>query len=68
MAEAGAEAAGSAVDKVADAELEQRERSQGTSTSGETHTPLEPSDAVLQQRTYFVPTMVTPSSHLCISA
>lgn len=59
MAEAGAEAAGSAVDKVADAELEQRERSQGASTSGEACTPLEASDAVLQQRTYFVPTMVT---------
>ncbi|KAL3154845.1 hypothetical protein ABBQ38_011386 [Trebouxia sp. C0009 RCD-2024] len=59
MAEAGAEAAGSAVDQVADAELEQRERSQGASTSGEAHTPFEVSDAVLQQRTYFVPTMVT---------
>ena len=59
MAEAGAEAAGGAVDKVADAELEQRDRSQGASTSGEPHTVSEASDAVLQQRTYFVPTMVT---------
>lgn len=67
MAEAGAEAAGSAVDKVADAELEQRERSQGASTSGEPHTILETSDAVLQQRTYFVPTMVTQSSN-CFSS
>lgn len=59
MAEAGAEAAGSAVDKVADAELEQRDRSQGASTSSEPRTVFEASDAVLQQRTYFVPTMVT---------
>lgn len=64
MAEAGAEAAGTAVDKVADAELEQRDRSQGASTSGEPHTILETSDAVLQQRTYFVPTMVTQSRRL----
>lgn len=67
MAEAGAEAAGSAVDKVADAELEQRDRSQGASTSGQPHTILEASDAVLQQRTYFVPTMVTQSS-VCFSS
>lgn len=59
MAEAGAEAAGSAVDKVADAELEQRDCTQGASTSGEPHTFFEASDAVLQQRTYFVPTMVS---------
>ena len=61
MAEAGAEAANTAVDKVADAELEQRERSEGASSSGlgSSHTVFEVSDAVLQQRTYFVPTMVS---------
>ena len=58
MADAAAEAAGTAVDEVADAESEQRARSEGASTSGTTDTALEYSDAVLQQRTYFVPTMV----------
>ena len=64
MAEAGAAAAGTAVDRVAEAESEQRARSEGTSTegtstSGPPHTVFEASDAVLQQRTYFVPTMVS---------
>ena len=58
MADAAAEAAGTAVDEVADAESEQRARSEGASTSGTADTALEYSDAVLQQRTYFVPTMV----------
>lgn len=57
MADAAAEAAGTAVDEVADAESEQRARSEGASTSGTADTALEYSDAVLQQRTYFVPTM-----------
>ncbi|DBA92291.1 hypothetical protein WJX79_003930 [Trebouxia sp. C0005] len=57
MADAAAEAAGTAVDKVADAESDQRERSEGTSTSSSPHAVVEVSDAVLQQRTYFVPTM-----------
>ena len=65
IADAGADAAETAVDRVADAELEQRERSEGASTSGlgSAHAVFEVSDAVLQQRTYFVPTMV---STLCI--
>ncbi|DBB05845.1 hypothetical protein WJX82_011264 [Trebouxia sp. C0006] len=57
MADTAAEAAGTAVDKVADAESDQRERSEGASTSGSPHAVVEISDAVLQQRTYFVPTM-----------
>ncbi len=65
MADAAAEAAGTAVDKVADAESDQRERSEGASTSGSPHAVVEISDAVLQQRTYFVPTMVSASCRLC---
>lgn len=57
MADVAAEAAGTAVDKVADAESDQREHSEGTSTSCSPHAVVEISDAVLQQRTYFVPTM-----------
>ena len=59
MADVAAEAAGTAVDKVADAESDQREHSEGTSTSCSPHAVVEISDAVLQQRTYFVPTMVS---------
>ena len=65
MADAAAEAAGTAVNKVADAESDQRERSEGASTSGSPHAVVEISDAVLQQRTYFVPTMVGALYHLC---
>ena len=65
MADAAAEAAGTAVDKVADAESDQRERSEGTSTSSSPHAVVEVSDAVLQQRTYFVPTMVGTLCRLC---
>ncbi len=66
MADAAAEAAGTAVDKVADAESDQRERSEGASTSGSPHAIVEISDAVLQQRTYFVPTMVGTLCRLCL--
>jgi len=66
MADAAAEAAGTAVDKVADAESDQRDRSEGASTSGSAHAVVEISDAVLQQRTYFVPTMVGTSCCLCL--
>ncbi len=59
MAEVSAEAAGTAVDKVAEAESDQRARSEDASTSGSQHSVVEISDAVLQQRTYFVPTMVS---------
>ena len=66
MADAAAEAAGTAVDKVADAESDQRERSEGASTSGSPHAVVEISDAVLQQRTYFVPTMASALCCLCL--
>lgn len=66
MAEAGAEAAGTAVDDVADAEADQRAQSEGASASGNPHAALEVSDAVLHQRTYFVPTMVL-NPHLNLS-
>lgn len=56
MAEAGADAASSAVDRVADAEQSVGEPS--TNGLGTPHAVFEASDAVLQQRTYFVPTMV----------
>lgn len=61
MADAGADAASSAVDRVADAEEQQQAASEEPSTSGlgTPHTAFEASDAVLQQRTYFVPTMVS---------
>ena len=55
MAEAAADAAGAAVDRVADAEALQRSSSDGASTSGAWDAP----EAVLQQRTYFAPTMVS---------
>lgn len=60
MADAGADAASSAVDRVADAEQQGQANTEGASASGlgSPHTAFEASDAVLQQRTYFVPTMV----------
>jgi len=43
---------------VADLELEQRNRTQGSSVSGSFSTVYGASDSVLYQRTYFVPVMV----------
>lgn len=54
IAHAAAEAAEAAFDEVADAELAHR----GATTGGVPAAAFAVSDAVLHQRTYFVPTMV----------
>lgn len=54
IAHAAADAAEVAFDEVADAELAARNSTQG----GASASPFAVSDAVLHQRTYFVPTMV----------
>lgn len=53
---AAADAAEVAFDRVADAELAHRERTEGSSETASSSYAV--SDAVLDQRTYFVPTMV----------
>ena len=58
IAEATGDAAIAAYDRIADLELEQRNRSLGQSESGLTETVYLASDAVLYQRHYFVPVMV----------
>lgn len=58
IAEATGSAAEAAYDRVADLELEQRNRTQGSSVSGSFSTVYGASDSVLYQRTYFVPVMV----------
>lgn len=62
---AAADAAEVAFDRVADAELAHRQGTEGTSagassssSSSSSSTSYAVSDAVLDQRTYFVPTMV----------
>ena len=59
IADAAGAAAEIAYDKVADMEVEQQARTQGTSVSGEVTTVYLPSDSVLHQRTYFVPVMIS---------
>ena len=58
IASAMGDAAEAAYDSVADLELEQRNRTQGASSSGSFSTVYSSSDSVLQQRTYFLPVMV----------
>ncbi len=57
---AAADAAEVAFDRVADAELAHREGTEGTSATASSSYAV--SDAVLDQRTYFVPTMVRYAS------
>ncbi|KAK9808724.1 hypothetical protein WJX72_002527 [[Myrmecia] bisecta] len=58
IADATASAADAAYDNVAESEAEQRRRTEGTSTSGSTDTVFAASEAVMHQRTYFIPVMV----------
>ena len=58
IAEAAGDAAIAAYDRIADLELEQRNRSLGQSTTGSTQTIYLATDSVLHQRKYFVPVIV----------
>ena len=58
IADATGDAAIAAYERIADLELEQRNRTMGTSNSGSTETVYSASDAVLHQRHYFIPVMV----------
>jgi minor histocompatibility antigen H13 len=57
IAYATGDAAIAAYERIADLELEQRNRTMGASESGSTETVYNVSDAVLYQRHYFVPVM-----------
>lgn len=59
IARATGDAAEAAYDAVADLELEQRKRTQGESSSGSYETIFAVSEAVMAQRRYFVPVMVS---------
>ena len=59
---AAADAAELAFDRVADAELAHRQSTEGSLS--EVSPSYAVSDAVLDQRTYFVPTMVSIRSHM----
>jgi minor histocompatibility antigen H13 len=58
IAYATGDAAIAAYERIADLELEQRNRTMGESDSGSTETVYSASDAVLYQRHYFIPVMV----------
>lgn len=58
IAQTTGDAAIAAYDRIADLELEQRNRTLGQSTTGSSETIYLASDAVLYQRHYFVPVMV----------
>jgi minor histocompatibility antigen H13 len=58
IAYATGDAAIAAYERIADLELEQRNRTMGQSDSGSTETVYSASDAVLYQRHYFIPVMV----------
>ena len=58
IADATGNAAIEAYERIADLELEQRNRTMGVGVSGSTETVYLASDSVLQQRNYFVPVMV----------
>ena len=59
---AAADAAELAFDRVADAELAHRQSTEGSLSDASPVYAV--SDAVLDQRTYFVPTMVSVTSHM----